>query len=491
VHIGEKIGWLRGRVRAALAGRRRRVAAAAGAVTVVAATLVAAAINAGGPAAPDYPPHTMPVLDGQFRPPSPLPTADPDEAAPDRPPPTRQDPAWQLTLPDELDPTAVAVTSAGYVVLTRDDLLVGVDADGRRLWSIEQDRWDDVSVSGDVVLTGREADEDRWPQPQIITALDPATGQQRWQEREASFWTAYAGVVYMSVCYGGQDGELGECQLSARDPASNQLRWQVPAYAAAQVMGADTFQARRPPAYLVVESYPTGNASRTVSTIDPATGARLGAGFDGHIGYAAFPQVLVSVDNNDDNPADGCTSVLTGYDLGDGQRRWRHVVAVGKEADGVYCRSQPDPQPSTGRLAATRRDGRPAVIDADTGELEWTGPRQGHGLAATAELLLVFEPATGQSADAAGAGRLVLYERGKAEPRWAAPAPPGAVPEAASFHEQQLLTHWDGYGPVGYDLADGDWWFYLSGRDDEAYLNYGPDWIAVCRPGTCTAYPLP
>jgi outer membrane protein assembly factor BamB len=468
-----KLGWVR--VRAALT--------AAGLVVV--AGLVSGDTSRASPGGVDqYPDRPMATLGSQFLPPSPLAQDGAgDESAADRPGLTDDEPAWRLDVPEGVEPTRVASTDAGYVVLSRLDQLVGFGQDGKQLWEYEHDPFDDEKVSHEVVLASRDhPTDDRWPQPKAIVALDPATGDELWEEREASFWSLFTGVVYMSVCYGGQDGELGECQLSARDPLTNTVRWSVPTYASAQVMGAGGFQARAAPPYLVVESFPTGHASRTITTLDPDTGRQLGARFDSLDGHAAFPDVLVSVVDDDENPADGCTATLTGYEVNSGRQAWEYIAATPKEPDGVYCRDQPDPDASSGRLAVTSGDGRPAVLDAGSGQVQWTGPKPGRGVAATEDLLLALEP-SGEEGE-----QLVLYELSGGERRWRAAVPPGAVLDGAVIVDRTALTTWVGRGPVGYDLRTGESWSYTGRREYDPYVSFGPGWLAICLESGCRGY---
>jgi hypothetical protein len=434
----------------------------------------------------DYPDRPMATLGNQFSPPpGGEPTGAPDP--PGRGPAvTAAEPAWQVDLPEDLRLTDLAVIAGGYLLRTR-EALVALGEDGEQRWAYDlDDSYYDARAGQDVVLVSYEhPTDDRWPQPKVIVALDPATGETLWEEDEASFWAAVEGTVYMSVCYGGQHGRIGECQLSARDPLTNAVRWSIPTYASAKVIndGGDLAMRSQPP-YLVLESFPTGHESRTITTIDPDSGRQLGAGFAGYHGTVMTPETLISVDDSDDNPADGCIVELTGYDLASGAEVWTYSSATYKEYDGTYCGDQPDRDTSTGRLAVTNEDGLPEVLDPGTGEVEWTAPREGLGLAASNEVLVVLE---GAGED----GALVVYDLSRGDERWRVPAPSNDSPGVELREEMMvayaLNTDYSAV-PVGFDLATGDAWTYLDWSVYDANFIPGPGWLAVCDDHSCRGY---
>jgi hypothetical protein len=317
---------------------RHNVVVVAVGLTALVAVLVAGDAY-GGPVrtSVQYPAGAMAVLGDELTPEAP-PTEQPSEPD-DHPAVTDAEPVWQVTLPSRVEPRSITTTSAGYVVRTRQQL-VAVDADGERLWDYDLvESLDPAKVGQDVVLVSHKHPTDtRWPRPKVVVALDAATGETLWEEDEASFWAAFEDTVFMSVCYGGQNDRIGDCQFSARDLLTNTVRWTTSTYASAQVRNSGGGLRMRPvPDYLVVASYPTGNASRTITTIDPSSGQQRGAGFQGHQDAATAPETLISIEDYDENPADGCTAELTGYRLGSGARAWQYTSLTSKRDDGRSC----------------------------------------------------------------------------------------------------------------------------------------------------------
>lgn len=477
----EPAGW-RTTLTAFWRGRRVLVLATAGVLVVaVAATLVVTL--SGGDDRP-VPSGTIPALSSQFAtPPDAPPSSAP--AGPSALPAYSGSPLWTVPLPagtEEYDVPGFAVTGSGYVLEKREEI-IGLDKSGKEVWRFTPPAVDyfTARVTGPQVIIGyKNPDEDRWPQPQVIIALDSATGAEIWRETEASLWSATADTIYLSVCHGGQNNRIGDCTLSARDPADNTTRWQVPTYASSRVEDlTEHLQAAPTPPYLLVGAYASGADTYVLSTHDPATGATLGRGYGGgddRIGSieAVTEGTVVTGDGTDDNPADGCTALLTGFSVTGAGQKWQYTARTAKKDGGKHCGSLAASS-NNGRLGVTAENGAPGVLNLDTGAVEWSAPAGGAALAASGTTLLVVESTEDNP-------ELVAYRAGDAEPAWRAPFPASIETSTVTITDDQVLV--TGGDALGYDLETGTAWSY------GATARLGDTWFAVCGATGCEGYAI-
>lgn len=467
---------------------RRRLLLASAAVLVAVALLVTLVVSMAGGDDRPVPPGAMPTLGGQFATPPPAPPSS-TPAGPVTLPAFSGAPLWTVRLPgsvDDADPPGIAVTDSGYV-LVFDEEIVGLSKAGAELWRHRPPKADYLTtrVTGGLVFVGyANPDEDRWPQPQVVVALNVATGKEVWRETTASFWSVTTDTIYLSECYGGQNDHIGDCTLSARDPATNTTRWAVATYASSSVVNTgDELQAAPTPPYLLIGAYPTGRESFILSSHDPATGALMARGFrmaTGPVGSVndATGRTVVTVDDSDDNPADGCQAVVTGFSVSSARQTWQYTARIAKEQDGRRCARAPE-SVNRGRLAVTTGDGAPSVLNTDTGKVEWSAPEGGAAIAASDTTLLVV--ATGEDSGP----ELVAYRVGNATPLWRAPFP-GSVDSSTVF-VTATTAYVTGYGDdaAGYDLKTGEGWSYGALREQGS-----PTSFTVCDNGSCRGYAI-
>lgn len=452
-------------------GRRRPLLVAVAAVVSVA--LIVTLVVATGGEDRAVPAGEIPTLDNQFaRPSGADPTTSAEPAEPAGLPAYSGGPLWTFphpagTSPDET-PT-IAVTDPGYLI-QQDETVIGLDKAGNEMWRFsapDNNHSLDARTNGPLVFVSYgNPDDDRWPQPLVILALDAATGAERWRETEASFWSLTTDTIYLSVCYGGQNNRIGDCQLSARDPRGNAVRWRVPVYASSGVVNSsDSLQAEPTPPYLLVESHPTGG-TETITSHDPDTGARLGTGFIGPDEdvdslNSGADRTVVEMDDNDENPADGCTATLTGYAVSGADQTWQYTARTAKEDDGRRCGYLPY-STNNGRVGVTSESGVPSVLNAATGAVEWSAPTQGTAVAASDTVLLAVE-STEDTDDAEDPeAELVAYQVGNATPLWRARFVGTAGSSRVTITATTAVVLSDDEA-VGYDLASGTGWSYGSG----------------------------
>lgn len=468
---------------------RRRVLVAAAGILVVAAVVTTVVVGSGGTR--PVPDGEMPVLDDQFAASAPRPP-DPSSTPASAPalPAYSGAPLWTFTMPDGVSDDELpefAVTDSGFVLQGETEIL-GLDRTGKKVWSYATPGRNEstVQVTGSLVFVGyADPSQDRWPQPDVIVALDAATGTEVWRETEASHWSLTADTVYMSVCRGGQNDRIGDCTFSARDPRTNAVRWTAPTYASSRpVNTGGGLQAEPTPPVLLIESYPTGADSRDIAAHDPATGALRGRGFE--VAGAESPSIdvatantAVRIDDDDENPANGCTATLTGFSIAGADQLWQYTARTTKTDDGVRCSRLPISYTGP-RLGITAPDGVPVVLNLDSGAVEWKAPESGVGMAVTGTTLLAV------ASDADGADELVAYRIGDPNPAWRASFG-NELGDLDAWHVRgtgaaAVITSLAGEA-VGFDLATGTGWSY--GQD---VAQDTATWFAVCRGVTCDGY---
>jgi hypothetical protein len=452
--------------------RRRPLLLAGGALVVVAAVVLVVVLTSGG--GRPVPPGTIPTLGNQFA--APTTSATPPGGRPADLPAYTGAPLWTFPLPsdvEEHDLPEVAVTDAGFTLVSREEVR-GLDRAGKPLWRWAPPEVDyfTTTVTGPVVFVGyQHPTDDRWPQPEIVIALDSATGQELWREDQASLWSASTDAIYLSVCRGGQNTRIGDCTLSARDLRTNAVRWSVATYASARVEYLEQLQAPPTPPFLQVGAYPTNGSTYVVTTHDPATGRVLGRGWDSGSLRVTSPDTMLAVTDRDENPADGCQATVTGYGVTSPTQVWQQQAATPKTDEAKRCASLPE-SINNGRMALTTPAGNPAVLNVLTGAVEWTAPAPGVGMAASDTVLL-----------AVADEELVAYRVGSAEPVWRAPftQPPSDL--AVAMTATTAVVYQQRYPANGYDLATGKAWTY-----GESVRQSTATWIAVCGETSCSGY---
>jgi len=472
----------------AMLRERRTLVFAIAAVVVVVAVVATLGVTLSGEDDRPVPSGAMPTLGGQFAV-APVATGTSAPGTPATLPQYPGSPLWIVQMPngvEDYDLPEFAVTDHGYV-LQADKEVLGLDRTGKEIWRFTPPEVDyfTVRVTGPQVFVGyANPDDDRWPQPQVVIALDAATGAELWRDAEASLWSVTTDTLYMSVCYGGQNNRIGDCRLSARDPRTNTIRWRIPTYASSSVVNAgENLQAAPTPPYLLVGGYPTGADSFALSGHASATGATLGSGYegpDGNVGSVstASERTVVTTDDGDDNPADGCSALLIGFSVSGAAETWRYTARTTKDDDGRRCARQPI-SGNDGRLGVTSPDGAPSVLNVENGAIEWSAPAKGQAVAASGTTLLTVETA------ADGNAELVAYRVGDAKPAWRAPFLGEPDTSIVAITDTQVIVTGYAGDAAGYDLKPGKGWSYGGSVAQET-----DTWFAVCDEISCRGYPI-
>lgn len=359
----------------------------------------------------------------------------------------------------------VAASSAGWVIAS-EHTVTGLGHHGaarwRRTWHVPcssdlscEDRIK-VTVAGSVVVVAHD-DPGRqdWPERLIVQALDAASGTLLWTDRRSSFVSVLRGVVYTSVCDGAQHHHLGDCDLSARDPRSGTTRWTTAAYASAQVVDATS-------AYLVEYSYPTGDASQTITTLDPHTGATLGVSV--RADWAIPTTTALVTVTSTYHGATRCTNSLTGRQPRGGGVVW-HRTITSINAMSAQCLDTGGVV-GAGQVAVVNRAGATVLVDLATGHIDWTASQPGNPVWIGRRYVLV----------AAANDDLVCYQRASGAVRWRTEKP---------NTDPSYQPDW-GVAPVGRWLAVFD-----HAADDWCYSHSGCPTTDVVDPGTGALYRQP
>jgi hypothetical protein len=328
-----------------------------------------------------------------------------------------------------------------------------VERDGDTVWSRDWKAYGaEIAVADDLVVLslpmGDIADEDYdWPGRQDTVALDLATGDEVWRDQEASFVSVFADAVIMTECTGEQDDHVGDCTMYARDPADLSVQWSTPTYASARVVQDTAWTGESAPDRLLVESFPTGNESRTLTAY--RDGDRLGSVATG--GDAVLSDdTLIVYDDWDDNPADGCTAALAGYRLGESDPAWQLEAMTRKTDDLTSCGGLPTIDPVEGRLPLTV-GGKASIVDVHTGATTWEGA-EGQAVALSENTVAVIDWE---------AAALKLYDTTTDAELWSAGADFGSGDRATVVGSTLWLYGdagtwgWTSYDLYAYDLASG------------------------------------
>jgi outer membrane protein assembly factor BamB len=348
----------------------------------------------------------------------PLDTIDtgPDESGSERPEgvePYRGDPLWTASFA----PDGEQVARVDHGILRWADGRIEMERDGDTAWVYHwESEFAEVGVAGEVVIVSERLGETtthdyEWPGRSHTVALDLDTGEEVWRDQDASFVSAFADAIFMTECTGAQDDRLGDCTLYSRDPADLSEQWSTPTYASAQIASGVPWSGAPAPDRLLVESYPTGHDSRTVTVVE--NGERLLSVPTG-LSTALAGDTLIVYDDRDDNPADGCTADLTGYRLGGSEPAWEIQAMTRKTADLTTCRGLPTIEARDGKLPLTI-DGVPSIVDVATGDAVWEAPAEGQAIAVAPDTLVTADWEAEED-------NLVAYDTATGEERWRANA---------------------------------------------------------------------
>lgn len=247
-------------------------------------------------------------------------------------------------------------------------------------------------AAGVLIMSYEHPTEDAWPQPNVVEALDPATGRTLWKNVTSPYQTVVGDTVYTPLCRGKQTGRQDDCMLSARDARTGRARWTIPTEHVPFVLDGDDTT-------LVMRTQPKGVRGKFwLTTLDKRTGARLGLRVESRAfaGGQSLPAQsgsavhlvsgkVIQVAEVLVQEAGRCDIVEAARDARTGKRLWR---AAWQDPGCEHSRF------AGGALAGMAADGRPTLRDPATGEITWTGTAPGRIIDADGDDVLVSSTTT-------------------------------------------------------------------------------------------------
>ncbi|GAA4259747.1 hypothetical protein GCM10022255_085590 [Dactylosporangium darangshiense] len=312
-----------------------------------------------------------------------------------------------------MDNAWIVATPDGYVLADGHEVF-SLGNDGRQRWHQSYGDGDVVRVDAagsTVIVSWKNPRREEWPGSLIVKAFDTTSGTALWSDDQPSFVSVHATAVYTSVCHGGQNNRIGDCHLSARDPRTGHTRWTIATYASSIVLGPanpldmGSIAAPPVPPYLVIESFPTGYASKTFTTVDPSSGRNLGTSIKA-MAATQTSHFLIEWDDDRNRPETGCTSTLVVWGPHGGNATWRKTFTNAVLADGK-CRNI-DYEVADDALALADNSGATTLLDLATGTTDWTAGEPGPPMLITNDVLVI------SNAD----GGVTTYDRKTGSPQW-------------------------------------------------------------------------
>lgn len=318
------------------------------------------------------------------------------------------DPSWTY---EGGEASSILKTAQGFLIY--DSGSIRYETEGSVVW--EHSWEEDVSgylLAGETVLVNTKHPEGwEWPARQTIEAFGLEDGQTRWSDTEVSYGEFVDGRVYTSSCDGNAD-DGGTCVLSARDPGSGDVLWSV------DDVGASQASAAGEETLLVFTSEAGLDDGVQYTARDLWTGSVTGIdhveGDSESDPVVADGMVYLWLDYDGD-PTAGCTANVRAYPADSASLAWEFDSQMRKNEDFSRCGAQPMAEPATGKLAVS--DGQyPAVIDARTGQTEWTAEAEGQAYGTDGNVLAALDW-EGDTDNLAG------YDLATGEERWRTTAP--------------------------------------------------------------------
>jgi outer membrane protein assembly factor BamB len=285
-------------------------------------------------------------------------------------------------------PSAAIVAGSAAVVVMRGTVEARALSTGAVLWQREAD-W--AAVAGDgvntVAVVGRRG--------QGLAALDPATGNERWKDKDVvGAWT-YRDTVLTLAC-----GGLSDCTLTARTPRDGAQIWKLTLPGIGRVLNganpellgtdpmSDTYRdaiKAMPRAIPAMLGFPIEQKVRVVDVAhgklmpdaSPSNTTRI---------VVAGGRVLASTAS----PKDGsCRFSLEARDAATGKAVWKKDGYDLRTASGAGCEQRHDPRGADTVVVATRGDNREVFLSPRDGREMWAGAEGDEIVAADSQYGLV------------------------------------------------------------------------------------------------------
>lgn len=284
---------------------------------------------------------------------------------------------WETSMPVELSVDGQAVLVDDVVVITGYRSVAALDrATGRLLW--HADHALRVSPEAKAALVDR-------PGGTGMEVLDLRTGTTRFTLPDDVTFAAVRGDLAIHTQHGQGKVE----QVVAIGLKDGARRWQVPLPGVdyAQVDDATTGGIARASTPVLVRA-----GESTYISLDPATGKELARlPRDAHLTSAFAGESVLLRWRTDDSD---CTNPVSAVDLRTGRTLWSHPVGLWSPRARLWssqrtCGESWRPRTDGVGLLTLIDQGRPAVLDLQSGRVRWTGERGWSPVALSGDVTVV------------------------------------------------------------------------------------------------------
>lgn len=239
---------------------------------------------------------------------------------------------------------------------------------------------DDVEVqeaAGVLIASYAHPTKGGLPHPNVIEALDPATGRTLWKTVASPYESVLDDTVYTPVCRGKRTERQDDCRLSARDARTGWVRWTIPTEHAPYIRDGDGTT-------LAMGTHPKGKS--WVTALDKRTGARLGLRVEGNRFVSGRPLKedssstyvvdgkVVLVTSTTNYEAENCAFMEAARDVRTGKRVW-HAAWTDPDCNHDDWEGN--------SLPGVTKDGRLTLRDPATGKVTWRSKQPGGRILAT------------------------------------------------------------------------------------------------------------
>ena len=235
-----------------------------------------------------------------------------------------------------------------------------------------------------VAVTVASVKSDGVYEPHDVHGLDPRTGKVRWTTRSTSSYAFSDGRhVVVPTCSGEETGQVGDCTLTAHDPATGDVAWSTPTY-------ADVENTQVGDGLAVVQTFPTGDGP-TFVVLDTATGdVRLTLQRPSGV-VELLGDTLVDTGPADQPVSSGCRQQVTAYEIG-GEARWQRAFRLGPQPySKKRCSSYYAVEVGRDVALTTPEDAPALLVDGRTGRTLWKDSRPANLLHGSAGGVLVVQ----------------------------------------------------------------------------------------------------
>jgi outer membrane protein assembly factor BamB len=291
---------------------------------------------------------------------------------------SKPEPLWTARALGE--PDAAAVMTDRTIVVTSRGFVEAMDpTDGHQKWRFDVN-WAMPAVDV-VVAQMRQLNPDAHPNSDRgYAVVDPATGTVLWADPDAQAAWAYASTIIDLVCPG-----QGNCKIRSHSHFKRDALWEVEVPGTARLIkgGNPALAGTRDPAqWFATAAAGTPGVVPPVFAL-PVEGQIQPIDTFEHVVRSPVtpPDRLTRVAASSDQilfihaqrASAGCVYRVQAVNFATGKQTWDRNGYDLSTASGAGCEQRKDPLGADRHLVVTSSANEPMLVDADTGEPEWTG----------------------------------------------------------------------------------------------------------------------